>query len=99
MAEAGYFLASVADTVAVQPLTIFEFNGFVLTAEFYKRLLDKLDVQAEVVRAGSFKGAVEPYIREDLSPENREQLAALLADQNREFLGAVAASRATTPYP
>lgn len=97
MAEAGYFLASVADTVAVQPLTIFEFNGFVLTAEFYKRLLDKLDVQAEVVRAGSFKGAVEPYIREDLSPENREQLAALLADQNREFLGAVAASRATTP--
>lgn len=97
LAEAGYFLASVADTVVMQPLTVFEFNGFVLTAEFYKRLLDKLDVQTEVVRAGSFKGAVEPFIREDLSPENREQLSALLTDQNRVFLDAVAASRGTTP--
>lgn len=95
--EAGYFLASAADTVAMQPLTIFEFNGFTLTAEFYKRLLDKLEVEAQVVRAGSFKGAVEPFTREDLSPENREQLAALLADQNRVFLQAVAESRRTTP--
>ena len=95
--EAGYFLASVADTVALQPLTLFEFNGFTLTAEFYKGLLDKLDVQAQVVRAGQFKSAVEPFIRESLSPENREQLASLLAEQNRVFMQKVAASRGTTP--
>ena len=95
--EAGYFLASAADTVTMQPLTIFEFNGFALTAEFYKNLLDKLDVQAEVIRAGQFKAAVEPFLREDLSPENREQLSALLTDQNRVFLTAVAQSRGTTP--
>ncbi len=95
--EAGYFLASAADTVVMAPLTIFEFNGFTITAEFYKKLLDKLDVEAQVVRVGTFKGAVEPFIREDLSPENRAQLASLLAEQNRIFLQTVARSRGTTP--
>ncbi len=95
--EAGYFLASAADTVVMPPLTVFEFNGFTITAEFYKKLLDKLDVEAEVIRVGSFKGAVEPFIREDLSDENREQLRSMLDEQNRVFLETVARSRGTTP--
>jgi protease-4 len=97
MGEAEYYLASAADSVFAGPNAPFEFNGFAITAEFYKRLLDKLDVEPQVIRAGRYKSAVEPYLREDLSPENEEQLAALLATINRHFLEAVAERRGLTP--
>ncbi len=93
MAEDDYFLASVADSVFAEPEAFFEFNGFYLEVMFFKELLDKLDVEAQVVRAGKFKSAVEPFFRDDLSPENETQLAALLASQNDVFLEGVAQSR------
>jgi protease-4 len=95
--EASYFLASAADSVFAAPLTFFEFNGFQVTPTFYKGLLDRLDVNVEVIRAGTFKAAVEPFTRTDLSPENREQLEALLSVQYDRFAQAVAQSRGTTP--
>jgi protease IV len=97
MDEAGYFLASAADSVFVGPEALFQFNGFHITATFFRRLLDNLDIEPQIVRAGDFKSAVEPFLREDLSPENSEQLRTLLESQNRIFLNAVAASRGTTP--
>lgn len=97
MSEAEYFVASAADSVFGAPQGLFEFNGFYLNAEFYKRLLDRLEVEPQVVRAGRFKAAVEPFLREDLSPENRAQLDALLAAQNEVFLEAVARDRRSTP--
>lgn len=97
MGEAEYYLASAADSVFAGPNAPFEFNGFAITAEFYKRLLDKLEVEPQVIRAGRFKSAVEPYLREDLSPENEEQLSALLSTVNRHFLEAVAEQRGLTP--
>lgn len=93
MDEASYFLASTADSVFASTESLFEFNGFYLAVEFYKNLLDKLDVEPQVVRAGRFKSAVEPFLREDLSPENELQLQALLTDQNETFLAAVAEAR------
>lgn len=93
IAEAEYFLASTADEVYADPEGFVEFNGFAITAEFYKNLLDRLDVTVEAVRAGEFKSAVEPFTRTDLSDENREQLRSILDTQNRVFMEAVAASR------
>ncbi|ARA93012.1 signal peptide peptidase SppA [Rhodothermaceae bacterium RA] len=93
IAEADYFLASTADDVYADPEGFVEFNGFFITAEFYKDLLDRLDVRVEAVRAGEFKSAVEPFTRTDLSEANREQLRALLEAQNRVFMQAVAESR------
>ena len=98
MTEADYYLASAADSVFAPPEGLFEFNGFVLTSEFYKGLLDKLDIEPQIVRAGMFKGAVEPFLRQDLSPENEEQLTALLTDINNTFLEAVSESR-SVPRP
>lgn len=95
--EADYFVLSAADSVFLPPLGAFEFNGFVAQPEFYKRALDKLGVVPNVVRAGTFKAAVEPFTREDLSPENRAQLRALLDAQQRTFLEAVAHSRRLAP--
>ena len=93
MAEDEYFLASVADSVFASPEAFFEFNGLYLEVMYYKGLLDKLDVEPQIIRAGKFKAAVEPFLRDDLSEENEEQLAALLESQNKVFLDAVAESR------
>jgi protease IV len=95
--EADLYVASVADTVYAAPLTLVEANGFALQTPFFKRALDRLGVTPEVVRAGTFKAATEPFFREDLSPENRAQLQALLDAQNGVFLAAVARARRTTP--
>src|SRR5690606_21962729 len=80
--EAAYYLTSVADSVFAVPEAIFEFNGFALTGEFYHEALNKLNVEAQVIRAGTYKSAVEPYTRTDFSPENEEQLTALLGTWN-----------------
>ncbi len=93
MDEAAYFLASAADSVFAGSESFFEFNGFYLAAEFYKRLLDKLEIEAQVVRAGAFKSAGEPFVRDHLSEENRLQLQALLDAYNRRFLETVAEAR------
>ena len=95
--EAAYFVLSAADSVYAPPLSPFELNGFRLELQFFKRALDRFNLTPVVVRAGTFKAAVEPFLREDLSPENRLQLGALLDDQTAVFTNAVARSRKTTP--
>ena len=91
--ERDYYLNSAADSVFAAPEGFFEFNGFATELAFFTGALDKLDVDVQVVRAGSYKSAVEPFLRDDLSEENREQLSALLDTTNSSFLRAVAASR------
>lgn len=93
MGESEYFLASAADSIYLDPEAIFEFNGFAMTSMFYKGLFDKLGVEPIIIRAGDYKGAVEPYTRSSLSPENREQLQAYVDDVEALFVGTVAEAR------
>ncbi len=95
--ELTYYVGSVADELYASAAAPFEFNGFYIAAEFYKNLLDKIEVAPQVTRAGTYKSAVEPFLRTSLSDENREQLSTLLADQQEVFLAAVAQSREMTP--
>lgn len=97
MMESEYYVASVADSVFLEPESIFEFNGFAMTSTFYGDLFEKLGVEAEVVRSGKYKGAVEAYTRNSMSPENREQLQALLDGVRSNFVSSVAASRNLQP--
>ncbi len=93
MTESDYYLASVADSVFASREAFFEFNGFDITVSFFEETLNKLNVEPQVIRAGEYKSAVEPFIRRDLSPSNEEQLSELLAGINTEFMQAVAQSR------
>ncbi|MEM8487943.1 MAG: signal peptide peptidase SppA [Bacteroidota bacterium] len=93
VSEKAYFLATTAEEIYASTQAPFEFNGFYLAAEFYKNAFDKLDIKAQPIRAGKYKSAIEPYIRSNLSDENREQLGALLDDQYDVFLSAIAESR------
>ncbi len=92
ISEADYFLASVADEIYLHPEGSLEFNGLTATITFYKGLFDKLEIEPEIFRVGEFKGAVEPFIRKDLSPENELQLSTLLNDVNQTYIDEVAES-------
>ncbi len=72
--QEGYYLSSIADKIYVSPGSMVDFKGLSGEAMFYKKALDKLGVEVQVIRHGKFKGAVEPYILDELSKENREQI-------------------------
>ena len=87
--EREYYLASVADEVVVNPMGMVEFNGLSSQQTFFKGALEKYGVGMQIVRVGDFKSAVEPYTRENLSSENREQTANVLNDLWQTFLTSV----------
>ncbi len=93
MRESDYFLASAADSIYASPRAFFEFNGFYLGASFYKGLLDKLNIEPTVLRVGAYKGGIEPYTRENLSSENRAQLAAVLENWDELMTRTIAQAR------
>jgi protease-4 len=70
----SYYLASVADSIFMTPEGVFYFTGLSAEATFYKNALDKIGVEMQVIKHGSYKSAAESFTREDLSDENREQI-------------------------
>ncbi|MDH3697534.1 MAG: signal peptide peptidase SppA [Flavobacteriaceae bacterium] len=76
--QKDYYLASVADSIYMNPLGGLDFKGLAAEVLFFKDLQDKSGIKMEVVRHGKYKSAVEPFLDDEMSPENREQIAALL---------------------
>lgn len=74
--QGGYYLASVADSVYLNPEGILGLTGFASQTMFYKGLLEKIGVEMMVFKVGTYKGAVEPFIADKLSDANREQITA-----------------------
>lgn len=72
--QEGYYLSTAADKIYINPSSMVDFKGLSGDVMFYKKALDKLGVDVQVVRHGKFKGAVEPFILDKLSNENREQI-------------------------
>ena len=93
LGEKEYYLSSLADEAIVNPMGTMELNGLSSKQMFFQGALEKYGVGVQVIRVGDYKSAVEPYIRSDLSPANRQQTEALLGDLWGEFLNTVADSR------
>ena len=93
--QGQYYLASVADKIYLQPEGGMEWSGLASDVMFYKGLLDKLDLRAEVFRptACKYKSAVEPFILDKMSTANREQMQALVNSMWGTISGAVCESR------
>ncbi len=91
--EGGYFLASVADEIYLNPLGGIDFNGFSSEGIFLKGFFEKVGIKPEVFRVGEFKSAVEPFILDKMSPENRLQTQYFLDDINNHALDLIAKSR------
>jgi protease-4 len=91
--QGGYAINSVADSIFQNPLGMVMVQGLSAEVMFYKNLGEKYGVDFQVIRHGAYKSAVEPYMREDLSPENREQLTVLLNDIWNNFAKDISQSR------
>lgn len=91
--ESSYYLASVADKIYMNPTGQLELNGLAIEVMFFKGLLDKLEIRPEVFRVGDFKSAVEPFLRKNLSDENRLQLNAMINGIYDEMLEGISEAR------
>ena len=91
--EANYFVASLADRLYMNPSGPFEFNGLASQIMFFKNAFDKYGIDVQVTRVGKYKSAVEPYIRDRMSEENREQIEGYLKSITDVYLEAIASSR------
>ena len=78
--QKGYFLASVADSIFLNPVGALEFKGLASEVLYYKDFQDKYGFKMEVVRHGKYKSAVEPFLENEMSPENKFQIYTLLND-------------------
>ncbi|MDD2763930.1 MAG: signal peptide peptidase SppA [Opitutaceae bacterium] len=92
-----YYLISAADDVVLDPFGAILLLGLASQPLFLAGTFEKFGVGVQVTRVGKYKSAVEPFIRKDLSPENREQLQKLLDDIWTDLLGDIATSRRITP--
>ena len=71
-----YYLSSVADKIFLNPLGVLQLSGFASQTIFYKGILKKVGVEMQVFKVGTHKGAVEPFMLDKLSDENREQITS-----------------------
>lgn len=90
--EGGYYLASVADSIYMNPIGEVEFNGLSAQLSFFKGTLEKIGLEPQVFRVGDFKSAVEPFIREDASEENKLQTSSFLNDIHETYIANVSRS-------
>lgn len=88
-----YYLASVADKVYINPKGIFEFHGFNSEITFLKGALDKLGIEAQIIKVGTYKSAVEPLILTKMSDANRMQVTSYLGSLYDYYLTGISKSR------
>jgi protease-4 len=88
-----YEIATACDTVTIVPAATLEITGVRAEVMFFKGLLDRLGVNAEIMQVGTFKGAGEPLTRTEMSPELRAQYEAFVGDLYEQFVARIAADR------
>ncbi|OCX54491.1 signal peptide peptidase SppA [Mucilaginibacter sp. PPCGB 2223] len=91
--QSFYYLSSVADKIYMNPKGIFEFHGFSSQIMFYKGAMDKLGIEAQVIKVGTYKSATEPFVLNKMSDANRKQVTEYLGSMYDHFLTGISASR------
>ena len=91
--QKSYYLASVADKIYMNPQGAMELKGLGAEIMFYKGLLDKIEVETQVIRHGRFKSAVEPFILDKMSNDNRLQTRGFMQSIWNFMLNNIASSR------
>lgn len=93
--QGNYYLSSAANEVYMFPSGTFDWRGLVTEITFFKRMFDKLEIEMQVVRGpnNKFKSAVEPFMYEKMTPENREQISTFVGDIWKIMLEGIAHER------
>ncbi|MBV7403421.1 signal peptide peptidase SppA [Enterobacter sp. ENT03] len=91
--QGQYYLASFANKTFLSPQGVVDLHGFATNGLYYKSLLEKLKVSTHVFRVGTYKSAVEPFIRDDMSPAARDADSRWVGELWQNYLNTVAANR------
>ena len=94
--QTNYYVASVADRICLDPTGQVEWNGLAAQKMYYTRLLEKIGVEMQILKVGTFKSAVEPYFRTSMSDADRLQTIQYLEGIWNEYKSAISASRHLT---
>lgn len=95
--QTNYYVASVADKIFLNPVGNVAWDGLSAQKMYYTRMLEKIGVEMQILKVGTFKSAVEPYFRTSMSDADREQTRQYINGIWDEMTAAVAASRRLTP--
>lgn len=91
--QGAYYLASLADKIYIYPQGDLDFKGIRVNLMFFKGTLEKLELKPEIIRHGKFKSAVEPFMYDKMSPENREQISTFINGIWNNVLDGISTSR------
>jgi len=91
--QGAYYLASVADKVYLNPEGMIDFRGLSSELMFFKGSLEKLEIEAQIIKVGTYKSAVEPFILDKMSEPNRLQVNSFLGSMYDHFLSEISKSR------
>ena len=91
--QKDYYLASIADSIFINPVGIMDFKGLSAEVLYYKDLQEKTGVKMEVVRHGKYKSAVEPFLSNEMSEENRTQIKELISSIWNSVIDEISESR------
>jgi len=91
--QGAYYLATAADKIYLNPEGMIDFRGLSSEIMFFKGALDKLDIEAQIIKVGTYKSAVEPFILDKMSEPNKQQVTSFLGSMYDHFLSEIARSR------
>lgn len=93
LSQTAYYLASASDKIFLHPEGGIDWKGIKAEIMFYKGTLAKLEVEPQIIRHGKFKSAIEPYILDKMSPENKEQIASFVGSIWQQLMSNISRSR------
>lgn len=95
--QKSYYLASVADKIYLNPAGSMEIKGLSGQVVFFKGMLDKLDIEAQVIRHGKFKSAIEPFTLDKMSEANKEQTLTFVSSIWKQMVKGISDTRKISP--
>ncbi|MDR0368735.1 MAG: signal peptide peptidase SppA, partial [Bacteroidales bacterium] len=96
LTQKSYYLATAADKIYLHPQGLLDIRGLASEIVFYKNLLDKLDIEVQIVRHGTYKSAVEPFMLDKMSEANKEQVQVYLGSMWNHIVDNISKSRSMT---
>lgn len=91
--QGAYYLSSIADKIYLNPEGMIDFRGLSSEIMFFKGALEKLDIEAQIIKVGTYKSAVEPFILDKMSEPNKQQVRSFLGSMYDHLLSEISKSR------
>jgi protease-4 len=91
--QGAYYLSSIADKIYLNPEGMIDFRGLSSEIMFFKGALEKLDIEAQIIKVGTYKSAVEPFILDKMSEPNKQQVSSFLGSMYDHLLSEISKSR------